>query len=168
MFSPGTLGMIGAVTGIVGATTGLAGLVFSWINYQRAQQIKALDLRLELRKQVCEVRAVVDELADLLQRSRKSRLAVRAAKGSAQSGAVVGWIAEWESDLKAAHDLAREVPNSDETYQHSEHPSLETKLVEVHALATKAARLRDKYQKELASDDREREDIRADIRARPL
>jgi hypothetical protein len=166
MFSLATLGIIGAVTGIVGAITGLAGFVLGWTNYRRLQQIKALDLRLELRKQVSDVRTVVEALPDLLERSRKSRSAVLAAKGLLQTGAFKIWKAALESDLKTAQALARELPDTDETYQRSKHQNLETKLVEVHALAVKAARLRDKYLTELASDDKEREHIRADASLR--
>lgn len=164
MFSPATLSIIGAVTGIVGAITGLAGLVLGWINHRRVQQIKALDLRLELRKQVSDVRAVVAALPDLLERSQASRSAVLAAIGLSQSGAFESWKAAWESDLKAARALASEVPDAAETYKRLRQQNLETKLVEVHAVATKAAALRDKYLTALASDDKEREHIRADAR----
>ena len=166
MSSPETLGIIGAVTGIVGAITGPAGLVLSWINYRRLRQIKALDLRLELRKQVSDVRAAVEALPDLLERSRASRSEVLAAMGALRSRAFATWKAALESDLKTAQDLSRELPDADETYQRSKHQNLETKLVEVHALAAKAARLRDKYLTELAYDDKEREHIRPDVRVR--
>jgi hypothetical protein len=165
MSSPATLGIIGAVTGIVGAITGLAGFVLGWTNYRRLQQIKALDLRLELRKQVSDIRAVVEALPDLLERSRASRSAVVAATGF-RTGAFETWKAALESDLMTAQALASELPDADETYQRSKHQNLETKLVEVHALAAKAARLRDKYLTALASDDKEREHIRADARLR--
>jgi hypothetical protein len=139
-------------------------LVLGWINYRRVQQIKALDLRLELRKQVSDVRSIIDALPGLLEWSRMSHVAVLAAMGLSQSGAFEGWTAAWKGDLKAAQDLAREAPDADETYQRSKRENLETKLVEVHTLATKVAALRDKYLKALASDDKEREHIRADAR----
>jgi len=68
--------------------------------------------------------------------------------------------------LKAVQALASEVPDAAETYKRLKQQNLETKLAEVHALATKAAALHDKYLTELASDDREREHIRADARVR--
>jgi hypothetical protein len=78
---PMTLGSIDAVTGIIGAITGAAALVLAWISYRRSQQVKALDLRLELRKQASDVRAAVSELPDLLEKSRASRIAVLGAMG---------------------------------------------------------------------------------------
>jgi len=166
MLSPETLGLIGAVTGIVGATTGSVGCMVGWINYRRSQQAKALDLRLELRKRVSDVRLEVEALPGLLERSRASRAAVLAARGILQSGASGIFKDGVEQDIETVRVLRRELPDTDETFLPSKHHELETKLVEVHALATKAARLRDKYLKELASDDKEREEMRADIRTR--
>ena len=46
-----------------------------------------------------------------------------------------------------------------EAYSEDDDRELESKLVVVHELASKVARLREKYQQELAADDRERHDI---------
>ena len=162
MLSPATLGIIGTVTGIVGAITGLVGLVLGWTNYTRLQQIKALDLRLELRKLVSDVRADVEALPTLLERAQASRSAVRAAMGRGQqSGDNMIWKGELESDLKIVQALARELPDAKETYRRSKHQELENKLVEAHTLAAKVAQLRKKYETALASDDRDRDYIRA-------
>ena len=156
---PMTLGSINDVTGIIGAITGPAALVLAWISYRRSQQVKALDLRVELRKQASDVRAAVLELADLLERSRASRIAVLAAMGALQSGGFETWKAELESDLYTAQALARELPNADEAYHRLKHQDLETKLVKVHAIAAKVTRLRNKYLRALAYDDKQREHI---------
>jgi hypothetical protein len=166
MFNPATLGIIGAATGIVGAISGVVGLVLGWTNYRRLQQIKALDLRLELRKQVSDVHAIVEALPSLLEQSRASRRAVLAAKGASHSSAFEFWRSELESDLKTAHALEAELPDAAQTSRLSKPENLESKLVEIHALAGKAAGLRDKYRMALASDDKEREHIRADARTR--
>ena len=108
-----------------------------------------------------------EALPILLDQARASRSAVRAAMGSgAQSGANVIWKAELECDLKIVQGLARELPGAKETYQHSKPQKLEDKLVEVHDLATKAAHLRSKYHLALASDNRDRDHIRAESRSR--
>jgi hypothetical protein len=161
MFSPPTFD-IGTVTGIVGAITGPAGCVIGWISYRRSQQIKTLDLRLELRKQVSGVRVDIEALPALLERARASRSAVRSAMGRGQqSGDNLVWNAELENDLKTVQALASELPDAKETYQRSKPQKLENKLVEVHALAAKAAQLRNKYETALASDDKDRDHIRA-------
>jgi hypothetical protein len=150
------------VTGIVGAITGPAGCVIGWISYRRSQQIKTLDLRLELRKQVSGVRVDIEALPALLERARASRSAVRSAMGRGQqSGDNLIWKAELENDLKTVQALSCELPDAKETYQRSKPQKLENKLVEVHALAAKAAQLRNKYETALASDDKDRDHIRA-------
>jgi hypothetical protein len=157
-----TLGIIGTLTGIVGAITGLVGLVLGWTNYRHLQQIKALDLRLELRKQVSDVRADVEALPTLLEQARASRSAVRAAMGRGQqSGDNLIWKDELENDLMTVQTLAHELPDAKETYLRSKHQELENMLVVVHTLATKAVKIHIKYETALASDARDRDYIRA-------
>jgi len=165
MFSPAMLD-VAAVTGIIGAITGPVGCLIGLVSYRRSQQIKALDLRLELRKHVSDIRADIEALPALMEGAQASRTAVLAAMGVLQSGASEIWKAALETDLKTVHALARELPDADETYQRSKPKKLENKLVEVHTLAVKVARLRDKYETALASDDKERDRIRADVRTR--
>lgn len=149
------------VTSIIGAITGPAGCVIGWIGYRRSQQIKTRDLRLELRKQITSVRVSIEALPALLERAKVSRSAVRAAMGRGQqSGDNIIWNGELENDFKTAHALAGDLPNVMETYRNSKPQALEDKLVEVHALAAKAAQLRNKYEAALASDDKDRDYIR--------
>lgn len=158
---------IGTVTGIIGAITGPAGCLIGWISYRRSQQIKTLDLRLELRKQVSGVRVDIEALPALLERARASHSAVRAAMGRGQqSGDNLIWKAELENNLKTVQALACELPDAKETFQRSKPQKLENKLVELHALAAKAAQFRNKYETALASDDRDRDHIRADAHRR--
>lgn len=161
MFNPSTFG-IGTVTGIIGAITGPAGCVIGWISYRRSQQIKKLDLRLELRKQMSSVSADIEALPPLLERANVSRSAVSAAMGiGAQSSANQIWKSQLEKDITSVHDLVRELPDAEETYQRLRPLELENKLVAIHTLAARAAQLRNKYETALASDDRDREHIRA-------
>jgi len=165
MFRPPTFD-IGTVTGIIGAITGVAGFVLGSISFQRSQQIKALDLRLELRRKLSDVRVEVEALPILFDEARASRSRVRAALGRGhRSGANVIWNVELQNDLMTVQDLARELPDATETYQGSKPEKLEDKLVDVHALAVKAARLRYKYESALASDDKDRDHISAGVRS---
>jgi hypothetical protein len=128
--------------------------------------LKALDLRLELRKTESDLRAAVHELPSFLEHAKKSRERVAAATGMRGSGALQQWTSDWEADLAAVRSLERELTDPDADYATATHRELESKLVDVHALASRAARVRDKYLQGLAADDGEREHIRADIRAR--
>jgi hypothetical protein len=162
MLSPSTLGIIGAATGILGAITGAAGCITGLESLRRSQQTQARDLRLELRKRLSDIRGDVDALPALFERARLSRSAVRSAMGRGpQSGDNVIWKGELENDLKTVQALTRELPDASETYQSSKPQELEDKLVEAHSLAAKAAHLRNKYETALASDDKDRDHIRA-------
>src|SRR6266850_1567817 len=69
------------VLSYVGAVTGIVGSILGYLGYRQSRQIKSLDLRLELRKSVSDLRATVEELPGLLQRARESRAAINAARG---------------------------------------------------------------------------------------
>jgi hypothetical protein len=73
---------------------------------------------------------------------------------------------DWEGDMGAARSMAGDLPDANKDYSGATHHELESSLVAVHALAGRAARLRDKYLAELAANDKQREEIRADVRAR--
>ncbi|GAO37738.1 hypothetical protein SCT_3174 [Sulfuricella sp. T08] len=166
MSEPAWLSYAGAITGTIGAITGIAGATMGYISYRRSGQMKALDLRLELRKAVNELRTAVQNLPSLLERAKNSHTAVASAIGHLGSGALQQWLSECEADLSAAKTLEAEVPDPSANYEHLAHSELETKLVAVHSLQSKATRLSEKYHAALAADDKEREQIRADVRVR--
>jgi hypothetical protein len=60
----------------------------------------------------------------------------------------------WEATTKVIAPPGRPTARAD-----LKHQDLETKLVKVHAIAAKATRLRKKYLRALAYDDKEREHI---------
>lgn len=134
--------------------------------YRRSNQIKALDLRLELRKQRSDLDALVQDLPALLDRSRASRAEVLAAQGRATTGGFEAWKERWNIDRGAALVLTKAKPSSDETLEKASPEELEAKLVTLHELMTKANSLRDTYVAELAADDASRAQIRADAQFR--
>src|SRR5216110_3048521 len=84
-------GCIGAVTGITGAVTGITSL-------RRVRRMKALDLRLELRKADADARSISSELPELLEKADRSHMAVAAFDGSINSGAIGLWKSELAGD----------------------------------------------------------------------
>lgn len=58
------LGYAGAVIGVIGAIRGIAGAMLAFIAYRCSNQLKALDLRLEPRKNAPSLVAEANELAD--------------------------------------------------------------------------------------------------------
>ncbi len=166
MSAPGWLSYVGAVTGVVGTLTGIAGAVMGYISYRRSSQLKALDLRLELRKLEADTDQGLRDLPNLLNNAKVSRLAVAAATGRLLTGWIEGWKQQCEADLSAVCDLQATFHYSADEYTKLTHFELETKLVEIHCLHRKVEQYAEKYRAELAADDKEREHIRADMRAR--
>src|SRR5258708_7274811 len=138
------LSYTGAITGVVGMCTGIAGAVMGYVRYRRSGKMKALDLRLELRKSTADFRMASKDLLALMEHAKDSRRAVSAATG--QSGAFQKWIEDWENDFEDALALEGDLPPVDSDYAKAKHGELETRLVEVHTLGSRCARLRDKYQ----------------------
>lgn len=166
MSDPSWLSYTGAITGVIGAVSGIAGAAMGYIAYRRSEEMKALDLRLELRKSENDLRSTVEELPAHLEHAKKSHMAVASATGMLGSGALKKWLSEWEADLASVRSLKAELPHANPDYASVNHSVLEAKLVVVHALRAKATRVREKYENALAADDKEREHIRADVRAR--
>jgi hypothetical protein len=85
------LAYVGAIGGVLRAVTGVAGAAIAHVSYKKAEQLKVLDLRIELGKLVVSLIDDVDELASLLEHAKKSRHAEAAATGMRGSGAMERW-----------------------------------------------------------------------------
>jgi C4-dicarboxylate-specific signal transduction histidine kinase len=133
---------------------------------RHSKQLKALDLRLELRKADSDLRADVQGLPALLELAKNSHDRVAAATGMLKSGASQQWTSAWEEDCAAVRALEGELPDADATYASATPHELESKLVAVHTIASRAARLREKYRERLAADNTERDHLREDLRVR--
>lgn len=166
MADPIWMSYAGIITGAIGAFTGIAGAALGYISYRRTGKIKALDLRLELRKTVNELRSTLESLAPLLQSARVSHRSVLSARGLSRSSAMDVWEAELEKDRKSIGILTSAVPDPSSSFDDLAYSALEAKLVEVHATQLKVSGLAEKYCASLASDDKQREQIAADYRAR--
>lgn len=160
MAAPDWVSYFAAVTGAVGMITGITGAVVSVKNYRRVSNIKALDLRLELRKLTSETSTNVRSLPELIEHARRSRVNVAAALGTARTGAMEVWKGQCEADLQAAQELQHALPKAAE-YGALQHDDLEDRIVEVDLLNGKAKALAAKYRAELAKDDKDREYIRS-------
>jgi hypothetical protein len=161
MNQPNWLTYLGAVTGVAGMVTGIVGAVMGYIAYRRSGEMKALDLRLQLRKAESDLRDIVERMPHLIDEARGSRLAVTSALGTLRSGAVDSFKSRCESDIALARSLGRELPPADRDYLDSDYRALEARLVQVHGLTARAVNLRDRYLSEIAKDDKDREHIRA-------
>lgn len=168
MSEPAWLSYMGAITGVVGAITGIAGAIMGFIGYRRTDELKALDLRIELRRAENDLRSIVDELPVLIDRAMNSRRRVSAATGNLGSGRLKLFEAEYETDRHIAQSLQADLTEKSADYISLSHPILEEKLAVVHAQCLKASGLRDKYRGAEAEDEKERDYIRAQHRAGPI
>lgn len=90
----------------VGMATGLFGAVMGYVGYRRSDQIKALDLRLELRKGLASAHESLVTLRDLLDSAATSRMTTLAARGLGRSGASVAWEQALTADRAEIDRLA--------------------------------------------------------------
>ena len=161
MADPVWLGYAGVITGVIGAVTGVAGSVLGYIAYRRSDQLKALDLRLELRKNIASLIFDASELLPLFENAQRSKLAVASAVGLYKSGATEKWVSEYEMDKITATTLIEKLPKANESYTELSPSSLESKLVEIHSQQDAISRLHKKYGESLAKDDKDRAQIAA-------
>lgn len=164
MADPQWTAYVGMATGIAGAITGIAGAIMGYIGYRRSNSIKALDLRLELRKAVNEVENDLSKLEGLLNHANQSRQRVASATGKLESGAMKIWDGEVEEDKKKLGHLKEKAPSPTTKYDDLSPSELESQLVAIHKLRGQISDLTEKYRASLKADDEERKQIREDVR----
>ena len=167
MAEPHWASYVGMATGIVGAFTGITGAIVSIVAYRRSTRTKLLELRLQLRKQAGDLREAHASLPDLLARADRSRKAVAAARGRFRSGMMERWNEEIIQDRETIGALEESIPARDETFEALNEKALESKLIEVHNLSRKVDRMKTKYDRAIAEDDNERDQISEDHRTGP-
>lgn len=151
----------GAITGIVGAITGIAGAVMGYISYRRTEDLKSLDLRLELKKAESDLHLTVSELPGQIEHAKRSRQSILSANGQYRSGIAQKWATQWEQDLSAADEMLSKLPSLENDYSSFSQKELEARLVSLHREAALATKLKEKYEAEVAADEKERDRIRA-------
>ena len=161
------LSVLGAVTGVIGAITGVVGAILGLKGYRRANAVKALDLRLELRKAVSDARSGVQALPKLMGESMRSRRATLSARGVLIGEEMRVWEKSYSADLKEVDSLNDELPsNAEDHARMNDHAQLESSLVNVHRLTRRIDALTMKYEKELAKDEARCNALHADVRNR--
>jgi len=155
---------VGAIAGIIGCGTGISGAVVGFLALRRAREIKALDLRLELRRIEGALRADIGELVPLLERAKRSHSRLAAARGSFNSGATAHWLTQWEIDLACANEFVAGASELDVDIKSFGHMELEDRLITVHKLQRRVSNLAGKYHASLSADDAGRDQLREDQR----
>ena len=159
------LNYAGAIGGFIGSVTGIGGLVLGILAFRRTGQLKALDLRLELRRCERVLRSDADGIVKLLESAKASHSRLSAAQGCYHSGAMQHWLAEWEADLANAKALLEQVNALGETGKPLLQDHLEGRLNAVQDLQHWLDKLACKYTDSLTEDNEGRVQLRADQRA---
>jgi len=134
--------------------TGIAGSVMGYVSILRTRGMKALDLRLELRKAESDVRAISSELPALLIKADRKRKAVAALDGSINSGAMSMWENELAADNLKVKSLLSKIPDAQSDYRKLRPHDLEPRIIAIHDLRAEVNRMYDKYTSALAKDEK--------------
>lgn len=144
------------VTGVVGMVTGVVGAVTGRKAYQRSNQIKALDLRIEAEKARVNLQVAIGTLRDLIPAATTSRMAVLAMSAAANSSMAAQWDARAAADTAALNEIASKAPAETVEYEGWSAESLAQELVRVHGLNLSVSDTTAKYRAELTADDEAR------------
>jgi hypothetical protein len=155
------LGMLKAWLPYVGALTGLAGMIAGVGAFIRSGRSRALDLRLELRKEENATRALLEELPALIDHANSSRTSINIATGRFDSRDQQLWNLACENDRAELAGLRAQLPEPGIDYRRMLPEELEAALVAVDELRVKASCLRDKYNAAMSADDKMRDRIQA-------
>lgn len=140
---------------------GVIGTVSGCMAYRRTGRMKALDLRLELRKADKDLRDLIGGLRDHLHQADISRRALATTSGGIKSGAMTAWQDQLELDLSLVDYLEATMPSGRDDYRGLNVERLESLLVDRHDLRTEAMKLHGKYQTSMDRDGKQREELAA-------
>ncbi|WP_028214500.1 hypothetical protein [Paraburkholderia mimosarum] len=152
-------------TGYVGMATGIFGAVTGFLGYRRANQIKSLDLRLELRKVLSDAHDSLSSLPTLIEEANGSRHAVLAAKGLGGSGNKIVWDEAVAADRAQIDRIAPSLPSEGADFSTLSSEHLEAEIVAAHKIKTSLSGMVAKYRAALAADSEDRKQIAHQVTA---
>ncbi len=136
---------VGVVSGVIGMITGSFGAIIGYKSYKKSNEIKALDLRLELRKKISDFEAAYHHLENLLPEANRAMLANLSARNMLNSSFKDKWDLEYENDMNDLDLISESMPDSDLDYTNYSTGKLETELVNIHQLLNSVEDLKRKY-----------------------
>ena len=139
-------------TSYVGMASGILGVLVASFSLYKTGRIKALDLRLELKRTVLDLHLLHEELGEILPRAKKSRESIAAATGRFGSGGTKLWLEEHSSDVDAWREMKENLPGKESSYRFVSSGGLENRLINVHMQQSKLRSLKDKYIESMSKD----------------
>ncbi|SFJ55558.1 hypothetical protein SAMN05192543_108105 [Paraburkholderia megapolitana] len=140
----------------IGILTGLMGTSIAIAAYVRSNQIKKLDLRLELRKGLGDAHEALSTLRALIEVAANSRPRVLAMRGLGRSGNMVAWEQSIAADLARLEEIAAALQSESSDFITRSPKQLESEIVAAHKIKASLFTLIEKYREELAADDEAR------------
>lgn len=147
-------------TSYVGMASGVLGVFVASFSLYKTGRIKALDLRLELKRAVLDLHSLHGELAETLPRARKSREAIAAAMGRFGSGGTKSWLEEHSVDVNTWREMKESLPNKESSFRFISSAALENKLIAVHKQSSTLQSIKDKYVESMRKDAKDSEFLR--------
>jgi hypothetical protein len=140
----------------------VGGGILGFIAYRNSREMKALELRVQLRTRHHDFAQLVDHIRPLMASALQSRRNVNAAIGLSRNGQETAFLDEHADALDEWALLADEKSKPAPNYRKLNFGELEARLVDLHALLLRAESLKSKYKATLAADDKMREQIHDD------
>jgi len=166
MADPHWTSYVGMFSGLIGTLTGIAGLIMGYVSYKKSNQIKKLDLRIELKRSIEDTTLDSKKLLEQMEKAFNSRIHVASATGRSDSGWKKKWKEEFEANQTKAYELANKLTEENTNYDQLDPKGLENKLIELHKIKINIHRLFEKYSETLAEDNEDRKHIREAMLAR--
>ncbi|CAN7268615.1 hypothetical protein [Caballeronia sp. LjRoot31] len=142
-------GYIGILTGLIGTFVGIAA-------YVRSDQIKKLDLRLEVKKGLGDAHEALSTLRAVMEAAANSRPCVLAMRGLGRSGNMVAWEQSIAADRVRLEAIAATLRSEGGDFTALSAEQLESEIVAAHKIKASLLTLIEKYRGELLADDEAR------------
>ena len=165
MPDPNTVDYFARIIGVLGAITGVGGLIIAIAANRKVQAMKSLDLRLELRKGVNDLRLSFEKMPGIINYADKSKHAVASAKGVSLSGGMKRWekqVADSKTQLAA---LSLKIPDASEKFENLSTSELENEIVKTHDTQQRMNALESFFKEALVQDAEAIKGMAADQRA---
>ncbi len=144
----------------VGAITGVSAILISINANKKVNDIKSLDLRVELKKDIVTLKKEFEELKSIIVLANQSREAISAAKGVFNSGMMEKWKRDIITDTEIINNIKGGLPRSEEECQSYSLVQLESELINIHSLLFDIRSLSEKYKKTMQSDEKDSDYLR--------
>jgi Tfp pilus assembly protein PilO len=123
-------------TSYVGMATGVFGAIMGSLSYRKSNQIKSLDLRIELKRALTETNSGFKELDKIMNKANDLKQEFAILQNALSSGMMNKWKKELQTNKERVAQLSRRLPKEGTSFDGLNQKSLEDKIIEVHEIQT--------------------------------